>query len=86
VKGYAGLETTQPIAEEGEDIAICTIEKANAAVNRLILEGRIAQLACVVVDEMHMISDPNRGVMLELTITKILYAERKAGRRACQVS
>eukprot|EP00873_Tetraselmis_striata_P036620 jgi/Tetstr1/456884/TSEL_043555.t1 len=85
VRGYAGLETCQPISEHGEDIAICTIEKANSAVNRLVLEGRVAQLACVVIDEMHMISDKERGVVLELAVTKILFAERCARERMCQI-
>lgn len=33
---------------------MCTIEKANSLVNKLIQEGQIGQLTCLVVDEMHM--------------------------------
>lgn len=37
------------------------------------------ELCCVVIDELHMVCDPNRGLPLELSITKLLfsqYAER----------
>lgn len=33
----------------GETVAICTIEKANVAINRLLQEGRLGELCCVVV-------------------------------------
>jgi len=35
----------------GNQICICTIEKANAIVNQLIEEGRLDEIGCVVVDE-----------------------------------
>jgi thymidine kinase len=35
----------------GNQICICTIEKANAIVNQLIEEGRLDEVGCVVVDE-----------------------------------
>mgnify|MGYP001807316089 CR=1 FL=1 len=37
-----------------------TMEKANSCVNRLVAEGRLGELACVVVDEAHMVADPTR--------------------------
>ena len=42
-----GLKTT--------DIAVATIEKANSLVNRLLEEGNMDSLSCVVVDELHML-------------------------------
>ena len=55
------------------DIAICTIEKANSLVNRLMEEKKINNLGVVVVDEMHMIGDEHRGYLLELMLTKIKF-------------
>eukprot|EP01119_Soliformovum_irregulare_P012412 TRINITY_DN3226_c0_g1_i1.p1 TRINITY_DN3226_c0_g1~~TRINITY_DN3226_c0_g1_i1.p1 ORF type:complete len:467 (+),score=89.97 TRINITY_DN3226_c0_g1_i1:389-1789(+) len=55
------------------DIGICTIEKANSIVNRLLEEGTLGDLGVVVIDEIHMIGDRDRGYILELLITKLLY-------------
>ena len=54
------------------DIAICTIEKANALVNAAIEDGSVSQIGAVVVDEFHMIDDEHRGYLIELMITKLL--------------
>jgi hypothetical protein len=79
VKGFfGGDEDGRPLASRGEDVAVCTIEKANSAINRLAQEGRLGELCCVVVDELHMISNENRGVVLELALTKLLAAECRA--------
>nr|CUU98975.1 hypothetical transcript [Hymenolepis microstoma] len=53
-------------------VAVCTIEKSNNLINRLIEEERLSDLGIVVVDEMHLVSDPHRGYLLELLLTKLL--------------
>uniref|UniRef100_A0A0R3WBF7 DNA-directed DNA polymerase n=1 Tax=Taenia asiatica TaxID=60517 RepID=A0A0R3WBF7_TAEAS len=57
-------------------VAVCTIEKANNLINRLIEEEHLFDLGVVVVDEMHLIGDQHRGYLLELLLTKILLCER----------
>lgn len=37
-----------------------TIEKANVTINKMISDGRLSELACVVIDEAHMVADPQR--------------------------
>lgn len=49
-----------------------TIEQANSLVNAAIEDLTIGKLGCVVMDELHMIDDENRGYILELTATKLL--------------
>ncbi|KAK9826374.1 hypothetical protein WJX81_004727 [Elliptochloris bilobata] len=77
VRGYHGNdESGQPLAVRGEALAVCTIEKANVTINRLIAEGRLDELCCVVIDELHMVSDPTRGPPLELALAKLLRCSR----------
>ena len=34
------------------------------------------ELCCIVVDELHMVCDPQRGLSLELSLTKLLFLDK----------
>nr|XP_015918489.1 DNA polymerase theta isoform X2 [Parasteatoda tepidariorum]XP_015918490.1 DNA polymerase theta isoform X2 [Parasteatoda tepidariorum]XP_042897300.1 DNA polymerase theta isoform X2 [Parasteatoda tepidariorum] len=76
VDGYMGAHNP-PGGFKSVDIAICTIEKANNLVNRLMEEKRLNELGILVVDELHMLGDYGRGYLLELLLTKLLYNCKK---------
>ncbi|XP_062341223.1 DNA polymerase theta-like isoform X2 [Osmerus eperlanus] len=76
VEGYMG-STSAAGGFTSLDVAVCTIEKANSLVNRLIEEDSLDLLGMVVVDELHMVGDSGRGYLLELLLTKIRYIAQK---------
>uniref|UniRef100_A0A1B0BTV0 DNA polymerase theta n=1 Tax=Glossina palpalis gambiensis TaxID=67801 RepID=A0A1B0BTV0_9MUSC len=78
VEGFFG-GYIPPGGFESIHVAICTIEKANAIVNRLMEQGKLNEIGTIIVDEIHLISDPGRGYILELLLAKILYMSRKYG-------
>ncbi|GAB5030902.1 dna polymerase theta [Nannochloropsis oceanica] len=61
-------------------IGVCTIEKANALVNKMIQEETIGQLSCLVVDELHMMADQQRGYLLELLLSKLKFLQQQQKR------
>lgn len=72
VDGYMGGHSA-PGGFRSLDLAVCTIEKANSLVNRLMEENELANLGAIVVDELHLLGDPHRGYLLELLLTKLKY-------------
>ncbi|CAF1107116.1 unnamed protein product [Rotaria sp. Silwood1] len=55
-------------------IIICTIEKANSIINRLLSNHNdLNQIGIIIVDELHWIGEINRGYLLELLLSKIIY-------------
>lgn len=59
------------------NIAIATIEKANTLINRLLEEEDLMSIGAVVIDELHLLGDSNRGYILELLLTKLRYITLK---------
>ncbi|XP_073087665.1 DNA polymerase theta isoform X4 [Manis javanica] len=81
VAGYMG-STSSRGRFSSMDVAVCTIERANSLINRLIEENKMDLLGMVVVDELHMLGDSHRGYLLELLLTKICYITQKSA--SCQ--
>ncbi|XP_010565985.1 PREDICTED: DNA polymerase theta [Haliaeetus leucocephalus] len=85
VEGYMG--SMSPAGRfSALDVAVCTIEKANGLINRLIEENKMDSLGVVVVDELHMLGDSHRGYLLELLLTKVRYVTKKAPKRQVKVT
>ena len=60
-------------------LIVCTPEKANALVTKMIEQSRLKDLKCVVVDELHMVQEAGRGATLECLLTKLVYATEENG-------
>ncbi|XP_078170110.1 helicase and polymerase-containing protein TEBICHI-like [Carex rostrata] len=73
VRNYYGNQGGRSLPKD-TSVAVCTIEKANSLVNRLLEEGRLSELGIIVIDELQMVGDPRRGYLLELMLTKLRYA------------
>lgn len=54
VRSFYGNEGGANLSKD-TSVAVCTIEKANSLVNRLLEEGRLSELGIIVIDELHMV-------------------------------
>lgn len=74
LRQYSGLGRTTAKIPDHTGVIVCTIEKANALVNFMTAEGTLAQsISTVIVDELHMVDDADRGYLLELLLTKLRF-------------
>ena len=62
------------------DLAICTIEKANGLLNRLIEEKLYFDVQFFIIDEFHLIQDEQRGWMIESILSKLKTIETNMNR------
>ncbi|KAF4679460.1 hypothetical protein FOZ63_003096, partial [Perkinsus olseni] len=58
----------------GVDVAIGTLEKVNGMVNRLVsqADSSTSNVGTVIIDELHMVGDEQRGHILELILLKLM--------------
>ncbi|XP_057525105.1 helicase and polymerase-containing protein TEBICHI isoform X3 [Amaranthus tricolor] len=82
VRTYYGSQGGGTLPKD-TSVAVCTIEKANSLVNRLLEEDRLSEVGIIVIDELHMVADPSRGYLLELLLTKLRYAAGEGNGEAC---
>lgn len=68
VRGYHSDTKSYSLKSYRENIIICTIERANMIVNALIVRGCANQFGCMVIDELHVLGDEQRGYHLEILI------------------
>lgn len=54
VRSYYGNQGGGSLPKD-TSVAVCTIEKANFLVNKLLEEGRLSEIGIVVIDELHMV-------------------------------
>ncbi|KAK3016369.1 hypothetical protein RJ639_005362 [Escallonia herrerae] len=73
VRSYYGNQGGGTLPKD-TSVAVCTIEKANSLINRLLEDGRMSEVGIIVIDELHMVGDQSRGYLLELMLTKLRYA------------
>jgi len=52
---YSNKSGAAAIDPETTGIVVCTIEKANILVNRLLEEEKMGLLSCLIIDELHMV-------------------------------
>jgi superfamily II DNA/RNA helicase len=53
------------------DVWIATTEKFESLCRRSTLAEAVADVACIVVDEIHLVGDPNRGATLEALLARL---------------
>ncbi|XP_057670465.1 DNA polymerase theta isoform X1 [Diorhabda carinulata] len=76
VDGFMG-SYNPPGGYNSVQFAICTIEKANSLINRLLEERKLKEVGAVLIDEIHLLGDSSRGYLLELLLTKLRYISIK---------
>ncbi|KAI5537241.1 plastid DNA replication [Trichomonas vaginalis G3] len=58
-------------------IAVCTFEKAHALLNSALRDGYFKKFKLIVIDEIHMINEEQRGAVIESLIEKCLLLREK---------
>ena len=79
---YGGRGGAFPSDSKMNTLLVLTPERANQVTSRLLEENRLHELSAVIVDELHLIQDDDRGATMELFLTKLVYASGLWRRKA----
>lgn len=79
VEDYSGGKGPIPPTKRRKNaIYVCTIEKSQILFDNLYETCRLSEIGLIVVDELHMVGDENRGFSLETLLAKAVY-QKKCG-------
>lgn len=73
IRAHFGAVSTSP--NDDFDAIVCTIEKSASFINRLLREDTLDDYCSIVIDEIHMVLDSDRGGHLEDLIVKLNYCK-----------
>ena len=71
---FGGRGGTVPSDSSASTLLVLTPERANQVTSRLLEENRLRELSVVIVDELHLIQDNDRGATMELFLTKLVFS------------
>ncbi|KAL7074401.1 hypothetical protein ACQ4LE_006556, partial [Meloidogyne hapla] len=74
VKPFIGASSA---SVHGWSAAVCTIEKANALLNALIEIDSVHEIGTVIVDELHILFESERGAVVENLLAKLLFISKQ---------
>lgn len=79
IEEYAGGKGTLPPRKrrQKKSVFIATIEKGLALIDSLIENKRANEIGLVVVDELHILGEGQRGATLEALLTKVQFIKGK---------
>lgn len=70
----AGKGSIPPVKRRKKNVIyICTIEKSQILLDSLFEQGRLEEVGLIVVDELHMVGDSQRGYCLETLLAKAVF-------------
>jgi DEAD/DEAH box helicase/Helicase conserved C-terminal domain len=71
-------QSLQTRIQPNDRVVLATFERANAIISSMAKEKTLHRLKAVVVDELHMIGESDRGIVIELLLSKLLHAVKQS--------
>lgn len=83
VRGFYGTQGGSSLPQD-TSVAVCTIEKANSLVNKLLEEGRLSEISMIVIDELHMVLYPLTFPLNSCTVCDTLNRRYELHQATCR--